>query len=236
MAVGAGLAVARDGRVSPASSPDGARPAVATARQHEAVRARRVERPRPVHAPVVAQLLHNDCEATALYVLLASVGVRVDQRELQREMPRSGPLDPVVRGGRMVWGDPELGFVGRADGGGSAGGFGVYQRPVAAVAARHGRRLVDLTGHPAAVVYQHVRYGHAVMAWIALSSGPYGAWQSPQGRAIHVNFGEHTVVLTAIGDTTVTFINPLSGTRDTWSRALFESRWRALGRRALATG
>ncbi len=189
-----------------------------------------------VSAPVVRQALHNDCEATALQILLASVGVHSDQLSLQRQLPRSGPPDPIERQGQRVWGDPELGFVGRADGGGTAGGYGVYQRPVAAVARLHHVSLTNLSRQAPQALYRRLRAGHAVMTWIALSFGPYGTWRSPQGRLVHANFGEHTVVLTGVTRHTVRLVNPLHGTRETWTRADFEARWRALGRRALAAG
>jgi len=188
-----------------------------------------------VAAPVVAQQLRNNCESAALEVLLASLGVRADQLELLRGMPRSGPLDPVGQPPDQVWGDPDQGYVGRADGSGPAGGFGVYPRPVAQVAARYGRRLDDLTGAAPDVLYRRLLTGRAVLAWVALGDGPYGTWRSPAGKAIRVNFSEHTVVLTGVrADGSLSVINVLAGTREVWSRQTFQARYDLLGRRALA--
>lgn len=189
-----------------------------------------------IATPVVEQALHNNCETAALSALLASAGTRVDQLELQRHVARSGPLDPETEHGHQVWGDPELGFVGRAAGGGVAGGFGVYQGPIKALAKHYGHGLVDLTGHQPRDLYARLLSGHAVMAWIGLSDGPYGTWQSPAGRHVRVNFGEHAVVLVgrhADGDVDV--VNVLNGTRERWTPAGFEAAWALLGRRALAT-
>ena len=186
-------------------------------------------------APVVRQFARNACEAAALHILLSTMGVRVSQERLQAAFPRSGPLDPEGSGPQRIWGDPDLGYVGRSDGGGAAGGFGVYPGPVAATARRYGRRLDNLTARAPARIYARLRAGRAVMAWIALSSGPYGEWRSPQGKRIEANFGEHTIVLTGIsrnGDLRV--IDPLEGALETWSRTRFESAWQLLGRRALA--
>lgn len=189
-----------------------------------------------VAAPVVRQAMRNDCEAASLQILLATIGDRVDQGRLQRALPRSGPLDPARRGSVRVWGDPERGFVGRPDGGGPAGGFGVYERPVAALAATRGHGLLDLTRHRPQSLYRRLLAGHAVMAWIGLSDGPYGRWRSPAGRPVTVNLGEHAVVLTGMRrDGRLTLVNPLAGTAEVWTKADFESRWRLLGRRALAT-
>ena len=184
--------------------------------------------------PVVRQAQRNTCESAALEVLLASTGIRVSQQRLQAAFPRSGSPDPQGTGPERIWGDPDLGYVGRPDGGGVAGGFGVYPGPVAATARKYARRLDDLTASTPQRIYDRVLAGRAVMAWIGLSDGPTGTWRSPQGKRIEANFGEHTVVLTGItpnGDLQV--VNPLQGTLEQWSRGRFEAAWRLLDRRAL---
>jgi uncharacterized protein YvpB len=187
-----------------------------------------------VRAPVFQQAQRNSCESAALAILLATTGQVVDQTQLQNELPRSGTLDPIDRNGERVWGDPELGYVGRPDGGGVAGGFGVYQAPVAKVAARHGRRLEVVSGAPSDRVYDRLLEGRAVMVWVGLSDGPYGEWTSPEGKPVRVNFGEHTVVLQGIRrDGSLIVSNPLEGTREAWTRGQFEVMWERLGRRAL---
>ena len=189
-----------------------------------------------IEAPVMRQAQKNTCESAALSILLATKRVRVDQNQLQRELPRSGPLDPRGTGPDRVWGDPERGYVGRPDGGGTDGGFGVYQRPVAAVAARHGVRLADLSGRAPGDVYERLRAGRAVMVWVGLTDGPYGEWLSPGGRRVSVNFGEHTVVLNGLTeDGAIRVSNPLEGTAELWTRETFELMWDRLDRRALAT-
>lgn len=189
-----------------------------------------------ITAPAVAQRLRDNCETAALQVLLASTGVRVDQLTLQRQLDRSGPADPRMTSEGPVWGDPERGYVGRADGTGGWGGFGVYPGPVARLAARHGRRTRDLTGSRASSVYRALLGGHAVIAWTGLGDGPYREWITPDGRRTRVNLNEHTVVLTGMRrDGSLELVNVLRGTREVWSRSRFEPAWRLLGRRALAT-
>ena len=199
--------------------------------------ARVAERPvaGSVSLPVVKQRLRNNCESAALAMLLQARERRVDQLVLQREIPRSGPLDPETGpDGTLVWGDPSAGYVGRADGGGTSGGYGVYQGPVSAVARRRGLELVDLSGKPAARLYGALRHGRPVMAWIGLSDGPFETWRTPAGREVTGNFGEHTVVLTGIRGDVLTVNDPLSGRRLRWSRDEFEQMWKRLGDRALA--
>jgi uncharacterized protein YvpB len=199
-----------------------------------------------VHLPVVPlrttvalrpvrQVLHNDCEATALSMLLAAAGVRVGQLELQARLPRSGPLDPAPVDGSTLfrWGDPERGFVGRPAGGGTEGGFGVYEPPIRALAARYDVHLVDLRSRSVGVLRAVVLAGHPVLAWVGLAAGPYLSWLTPSGRQITVNLDEHTVVLVGAGPGYVLVNNPLTGERERWSDRLFDYRWRLLGRRAL---
>ena len=185
--------------------------------------------------PVVKQRLRNNCETAALSMLLLARGRKVDQMQLQRQLPRSGPLDPRTGSdGSLVWGDPREGYVGRPEGGGTSGGYGVYEGPVAALARRRGLTVKDLSRDPAQRVYDAVRNGRPVMVWIGLSDGPFKTWQTPAGKPFTGNFGEHTVVLTGIKGDQLAVNDPLSGNRLTWSKSQFEVMWKRLGTRALA--
>jgi len=186
--------------------------------------------------PLFRQTYRNNCETASLSMLLASVGVRVDQRTLQQQVRRSGPRDPIVRAdGTWIWGDPEKGFVGRAAGGGTAGGFGVYQTPIRALAASYGVRLVDLSRKREPLFYLLAR-GRPAIAWIGLSRGPYRSWRTSAGKRITVNFGEHVVVLTGTRGDSISVNDPLTGTRLVWTRTQFLAKWQLLGRRALGLG
>ena len=189
-----------------------------------------------IRAPVVAQRLRNNCETAALEVLLATTGLRVDQLTLQNRLRRSGPPDPAGVEPQQTWGDPDAGYVGRADGSGPAGGFGVYPGPVAELAARWDRKLDALTGASPATIYARLREGRAVEAWVGLADGPYRSWKTPSGAPVRVNLNEHTIVLTGIReDGALEVVNVLGGTREVWSRARFEHGFELLGGRALTT-
>jgi uncharacterized protein YvpB len=185
--------------------------------------------------PPVRQVLHNDCESTALSMLLDAAGVHAGQLELQRRLPQSGPLDPEPVAGSALfrWGDPERGFVGRPAGGGTEGGFGVYEPPIRTLAARYGVRLLDLQGRGLAVVRHDLLAGHPVLAWVGLADGPFLSWLTPSSRRITVNLNEHAVTLVGAGPGYVLANNPLTGRRERWSDTLFSYRWKLLGRRAL---
>lgn len=183
----------------------------------------------------VRQVLHNNCEATALSMLLAAAGHHVGQLVLQHRLPQSGPLDPEPVAGTTLfrWGDPERGFVGRPAGGGTEGGFGVYEPPIRALAARYGVHLLDMHGRSLATLRHALLAGHPVLAWVGLAAGPYLSWLTPSGRKITVNLNEHAVTLVGAGPGYVLVNNPLTGARERWSDELFSYRWRLLGRRAL---
>lgn len=189
-----------------------------------------------ISLPVVKQAFRNNCETAALAMLLDARGVSESQIRLQRELPRSGPLDPRPdpAGGPATWGDPDRGFVGRVEGGGTSGGYGVYEEPVRRLARSRGVRLADLSGAPPSSVYRRLLAGRPVMVWVGLSEGPYRTWRTPQGRRVTGNLGEHTVVLTGIEGRNLTVNDPLAGIRTTWSREYFRELWTRLGRRALA--
>jgi uncharacterized protein YvpB len=194
---------------------------------------------RPVAAsiavPMIGQVLQDDCEATALSMVLGYSGHPVGQLILQKQVAHSPPLDPTVAAdGSEVWGDPSEGFVGRADGGGPAGGFGVYQKPIRALAQRHGLAMRELSGSSPAAVYAALLAGRPVLAWVALSEGPYASWFSPAGKPIQINYGEHAVVLTGVEGEDVHVNDPLSGERLVWAKQQFEQMWAGLGHRALA--
>jgi uncharacterized protein YvpB len=188
-----------------------------------------------ITVPLIPQTLQNDCEVASLSMVLGYAGHPVGQLALQGQVVHAKPLDPSSGPqGEEVWGDPALGFVGRADGGGPAGGFGVYQGPIRALARVHGLTMTDLSGQPPAKVYASLLAGHPVLAWVALSAGPYATWTSPAGKSIKVNYGEHAVVLTGVEAGAVDLNDPLSGTRTSWSKPQFEEMWAGLGHRALA--
>lgn len=187
-----------------------------------------------IRAPVVKQVYRNNCETAALSMLLASRGVDVGQQALQRQLRRDGPLDPrTAPDGSKVWGDPRYGFVGRVEGGGLAGGFGVYPKPLIALAKRW-VPAVNLTGAPPDRIYRRLLAGHAVLAWAGLAAGPYESWRGPRGERVTVNWGEHTVLLRGLEGDRVLVNDPLTGRRLTWTKQEFESSWALLGDRAIS--
>lgn len=216
-----------------ASAGDPARPLGAAPSQPPAAASARAPQPAvpPQRVQPVRQLFHNDCEATALSMLLRTRGVRIGQLALQALLPRSQPIDQQTGPRGPIWGDPETGYVGRPDG----VGFGVYQGPVIALARRYARGVVDLSGAPLGSILARLRSGHAVMAWVALADGPYESWTTPAGRSVTVDLNEHALLLVGVGgDGSLLADDPLTGTRRELPQALFLHQWSELGRRAIS--
>jgi uncharacterized protein YvpB len=177
--------------------------------------------------PAIQQVYRNDCEAAALSIFLRG---KIDQRRLQQELPIAEPFSRQTVAGRVVWGDPEVGFVGDVRG----GGYGVYDRPLLKLARRYDHGATDLTGRPFSAVVASIIHARPVIAWIALGPSRPATWQTPRGSTIAANFAEHTIVLTGIQGQTVTYIDPWDGTRKAINLAQLRGLWRELGTRAIA--
>ncbi len=177
--------------------------------------------------PAIRQVYRNDCEATSMSMLLAG---RLDQRALQGMLPKARPTAPLERGATTVWGDPELGFVGVADG----YGYGVYDRPVLRLLRRFQPAASDLTGTGVPGVVDALRAGRPVIAWIQLGGSLPRTWVSPAGRVVRANFAEHAVLLTGYRQGVLFYNNPWTGAAESFTVGEFLPRWHLLGDRAVA--
>lgn len=177
--------------------------------------------------PTIRQVYRNDCEATALSMLL---GGRVGQVHLQHLLPIAHPYVPQTGPDETVWGDPELGFVGNVRG----GGYGVYDRPLLALARRYDPGATNLTGTSVARIVAALRSGRPVVAWIQFGPSLLRSWTTPAGRAVNANYAEHTVTLTGWKPGEITYNNPWTGTREAFTIAGFAQLWHTLGDRAVA--
>ena len=176
-----------------------------------------------LHLPRVRQVYRNDCEAAALAMMLSG---RVGQRTLQAALPIASP---VGRTG-SVWGDPQLGFVGDVRG----GGYGVYERPLLRLARRYDPGASNLTGRPFKQLIAALRTARPIVAWVALGASTRVTWITPNNRTVIADFAEHTILLTGIDGTRLTYNDPWDGRRKTMAVAEFRSLWRRLGDRAIA--
>jgi uncharacterized protein YvpB len=177
--------------------------------------------------PAIRQASRDGCESAALAMLL---GGRVGQDRLQHLLPVARPYLPQAGPTGTVWGDPEQGFVGNVHG----GGYGVYDRPLLALARRYDPGATNLTGTSVARIAAALRSGRPVVAWIQFGPSIPRRWTTPAGRVVNANFAEHAVTLTGWKPGEIAYNNPWTGTRATFTIAGFTRLWHALGDRAIA--
>ncbi|MFD8756468.1 C39 family peptidase [Kitasatospora sp. NPDC059577] len=186
--------------------------------------------------PYYRQQLANDCEATALRMVLASRGVRTDDQDVldhigvdwdHPEFGHSGPRS----------GDPYEAFVGDPDGSEVDGtGFGVYAPPVAKAARAYGL-TVDRSGSGISVetLRQSLAAGRPAVVWVdylwrRLEPTTYTAYD---GRdVLYAGPAEHAVVVTGFGNGTVSINDPARG-RTTVSEDDFENGYATYGQMAV---
>jgi uncharacterized protein YvpB len=180
-----------------------------------------------VTLPAVRQVLRDGCESAALSMMLRE---RVGQRRLQAMLPIAAPLQQEGDGASTVWGDPELGFVGNVAG----GGYGVYDRPLLALARRFDPGTTNLTGGSLGRILDALRHGRPIVAWIALGASNPVTWHAPSGRLVAANWAEHAITLTGYGAGVITYNNPWDGRRERFTLPQFLVVWHELGDRAIA--
>lgn len=177
--------------------------------------------------PVIRQVWRNNCETAALSMMLRG---RVSQQRLQSMLPVSRPYRMQDTDSLPVWGDPNLGFVGPATG----GGYGVYHGPLLHLAQRFDPGTTDLTHTSVDRVIDALRSGRPVVAWIQLGSSIPVTWKTPAGAIIHANWSEHAVTLTGWRPGTIIYNNPWTGTTEQFTITGFATVWNTLGDQAIA--
>ena len=192
-------------------------------------------KPRPTHTPgpthtpappaeasvegVVghAQLYTLDCEARTAVDLAAFFGVVIDEKNFLRKLPKSD--------------NPEDGFVG--DFHGPTGqlpprSYGVYSKPVAAVLRDYGMQAHAKKDFAWEYLQAEIAAGRPVMVWIIGNTWPGYAvdYTTHDGQTTYVANYEHTAIVTAYDETTVTILDG----RITYRRTLkeFQQSWGVL--------
>ncbi len=177
--------------------------------------------------PTIHQAWRNDCETTALAMLLHG---RVSQTRLQQELPVAKPYLPHQGATGTIWANPERGFIGDVAG----GGYGVYDRPLLALARRYDPGAENLTGSSVTRLIADLAEGRPIVVWIQFGQSVPRTWTTPTGAVIHANFAEHTVTLTGWRQGMLTYNDPWTGGRGVFRIGTFIRLWKTLGDRAIA--
>jgi uncharacterized protein YvpB len=164
--------------------------------------------------PVYRQQQANDCEASALRMVLAARGYSVSDADIlgrigvdlvHRRFGVSGPLS----------GDPYRAFVGDPAGSELSGtGYGVFASRVGDVARSYGLAVVAGEGIAVADLYRAVSGGHPAIVWVdylwrRMPQHYYTAYNGQ--RVPYEGPAEHTVVLVAVRGSEVRVNDPARG-------------------------
>jgi uncharacterized protein YvpB len=180
------------------------------------------------------------CEIASLRSALLAIGADVSETKLLSELPKDPTKHQTASNGKIIWGDPNIGFVGSVDGKMPRTGYGVYEGPVMEVALLHAN-ATNMRSDDAAALTAAIDRGHPVIAWIAIGSNPKSiTWTTPHQTVVKAALYEHTVVVSGYKRTGqkvdgVYVVDPLTGPRyDSWS----DFQWRTgfLDHRALEIG
>jgi uncharacterized protein YvpB len=191
---------------------------------------------RLLEVPLHRQEHALSCEAAALQMALGALGRPVAEADLLADLARDPTPRTVKPDGHVVWGDPDVGFVGRVDGVFGRDGYGVYQGPIAALAREAGfAGSTPLSEADPRELYDAVRDGFPVVVWM-----PYagqikgrGAWTTPAGKQIDYVVTEHAVVLAGVADDGVSYADPYTASLEHMSFSTFEAANAELGGRAV---
>lgn len=171
------------------------------------------------------------CEAASLKMALAYRGISVRESDVAEAIgvdstPKS------EQGGRVIWGDPEKGFVGDQDGRMFSTGYGVHWSPVSKAANRW-RLAAVIQGWSAPQLAAQLQIGNPIIAWGFVGSGKPYEWQTPEGRVVRTVSREHVFVLNGFRGSAAApegfyLMDPIYGQRyqDT---AEFMDNWSVLG-------
>src|SRR5947199_4586702 len=100
-------------------------------------------------------------EFAALQMELGAFGAAVSEDDLLAILERDPTPRSVLADGSVVWGDPDVGFVGSVDGTFGVDGYGVYEGPIAELARAEGfEGSIALHGVDPAALYAAVRAGY----------------------------------------------------------------------------
>lgn len=188
------LAAAPTATVRPVASPASATPAAKLV----------------LRVPIYKQQHDLSCEAAALRMALATFGTQMSEDGILAAMPRDTTSRKVV-GDTVVWGDPDVGFVGKWDGTFLQDGYGVYEAPIADLAMSYG---FQATRHGKNVdpkqLYASLRDGMPSIVWMpyGLTVKGRGSWQTPAGKKVPYVVTEHAVALAGIDERGVYYADP----------------------------
>lgn len=167
---------------------------------------------------------------------LGALGPELTEQEILDRLARDPTLRQTLADGTVVWGDPDIGFVGAFDGVFARDGYGVYDGPIADVAVSLG---LGGTSHAQNVkpqdVYAAVGADVPVLVWVpyAMTVRGRGQWLTPDGKPVPYVLTEHCVVVAGLNDSGITYADPFDARFKTSDYATFEAAFAEIENRAV---
>jgi len=186
--------------------------------------------------PLFRQQHTLSCEAASLRMALGALGLDLDESAILDRLARDPTPRQVQPDGSVIWGDPDIGFVGSLDGVFARDGYGVYDGPIADVAVSSGLSgTTHAQGTDPADVYAAVLQGQPVLVWVpyGLSVHGRGQWFTPDGKPIPYVVTEHCVVVADANDTGIVYADPWDAAFKTADYGTFETAFAEIGNRAV---
>lgn len=175
--------------------------------------------------PLVYQKYNLNCEATSLAMALNYRGIKITQEEVFTKIGYAEPFKKIRKDGKIIWGDPDLGFVGNERGylfttqTGLAGGngWGVNNGPVAKAAEIYRPGSIEKDGATIEDLKQALSQDKPVIFWHARDDARQEVltYFTPEGKEVK-QFQNHVNLLIGYktdskGNTIYTFNDPIYG-------------------------
>ncbi len=187
--------------------------------------------------PIINQLpeLPRGCEVTSLAMLLSYRGVNVSKMTLADEVKKDTTPYRII-GGKINYGNPHNGFVGRMDTL-EGNGLGVYNEPIEELLRKYvPDSTINLTGLEFEDLFYYLNSN--VPVWIItnatfnrLPASEFETWHTADGP-IEITYREHSVLVTGYDDNYIYFNDPYGYTSKAGRKGFIEA-WKQMGRQAV---
>jgi len=175
--------------------------------------------------PLIYQKYNLNCEATSLAMALQYRGINVSQEEVLTKIGYTEPIKKQWKDGKIIWGDPDKGFVGNEKGfvftssAGLAGGngWGVNNGPVADAADTYRPGSKEIDGATLEDLKQALAQDKPVIFWHKRDDARQQilTYSTPEGKEVK-QFQNHVNLLIGYktdkkGNVSYTFNDPIYG-------------------------
>lgn len=174
----------------------------------------------------------NGCEIAALYNLLRYYHVNVSIENLADELLKGD--GPYWDGNILYGGNPEIHFVGDPR---DIHGYGVFQKPIIALANQYKSGIIDYTGHSLDDVLLLVQKKIPVQVWVSINlknTKVCTHWTYKEtGEKISWICDLHSVVIIGYNRYSVFVSDSYTGKIEEYNRSQFEKMYNLFGKRAI---